>query len=213
MAKLSQGILGGISGKVGTVVGGSWKGIDYIRSKPAQVANPRTEGQVAQRTKFSATIEFLQPLNPFLKIGYKNYANKKTAFNAAMSYVLQNAITGTAPNFTVDYQNALVSRGSLTKALNPNAVSTNVAEIDFTWSNNAGSGNALATDKAMLVVYNPSDKSATYTTAGADRSTGAATIQVPATFSGDNVEVYIAFISADGVAVSDSIYVGQITVA
>jgi hypothetical protein len=213
MAKLSQGILGGISGKVGTVVGGSWKGIDYIRSKPAQVSNPRTEGQVAQRNKFTATLEFLQPLNPFLRIGYKNYTNKKSAFNAAMSYILKNAITGTAPNFSVDYQNAMVSRGSLTGALNPNGASTNVAEIDFSWTDNSGSGNAVATDKAMLVAFNPTDKSATYVTAGADRSTGNATLQVPSTFSGDNVEVYIAFISADGVAVSDSIYVGQITVA
>jgi hypothetical protein len=43
MGKISQGILGGISGKVGNVIGGSWKGIDYIRVKPSSVANPRTE--------------------------------------------------------------------------------------------------------------------------------------------------------------------------
>jgi hypothetical protein len=31
MAKISQGILGGFSGTVGTVVGGHWRGIDYMR--------------------------------------------------------------------------------------------------------------------------------------------------------------------------------------
>jgi hypothetical protein len=33
MASFQKGILGGFSGKVGTVVGGNWKGIDYMRSK------------------------------------------------------------------------------------------------------------------------------------------------------------------------------------
>jgi len=33
MAKIEHGILGGFSGKVGTVIGGTWKGIDFMRSK------------------------------------------------------------------------------------------------------------------------------------------------------------------------------------
>ena len=55
MGTIKKGVLGGFSGKVGTVVGASWKGIDYIRSLPASVKNPRTEGQVTQRTKFCLT--------------------------------------------------------------------------------------------------------------------------------------------------------------
>ena len=42
MGTISKGILGGFSGKVGTVIGGNWKGIDYMRSKAASVSNPRT---------------------------------------------------------------------------------------------------------------------------------------------------------------------------
>ena len=30
MGKISQGVLGGFSGKVGNVVGGTWKGIGYM---------------------------------------------------------------------------------------------------------------------------------------------------------------------------------------
>ena len=116
MGKISQGILGGLSGKVGNVIGGSWKGIDYIRIKPSSVTNPRTPGQVNQRNKFSATIEFLQPNKDFLNVGYKAFAIKKTAFNSAMSNVLSNAITGIAPNFTVDYSLALLSKGNSTNS-------------------------------------------------------------------------------------------------
>src|SRR5690554_8159341 len=103
MGVISQGILGGVSGKVGNVVGGSWKGIDYIRIKPSSVANPRTEGQVNQRNKFTITLEYLQATSDFIKIGYKSFAVKKTGFNAAMSYVLNNAVGGVAPNFTIDF--------------------------------------------------------------------------------------------------------------
>ena len=34
MGTISKGILGGFSGTVGTVIGGSWKGIDFL---PLQV--------------------------------------------------------------------------------------------------------------------------------------------------------------------------------
>ena len=86
MGTIKQGILGGFSGKVGSVVGASWKGIAYMRSLPQSVTNPRTEGQVNQRSKFAVTLGFLQPITTYLRVGYKGYASGKTAFNAAMSY-------------------------------------------------------------------------------------------------------------------------------
>ena len=133
MGKISQGILGGLSGKVGNVIGGSWKGIDYIRIKPSSVANPRTVGQVNQRTKFSSVLEFLQPNKDFIRLGYKNYAVKRTEFNSAMSYLLSNAITGIAPDFTVDYSKALLSRGSLSGVLNGTILTTIPGQVDFSW--------------------------------------------------------------------------------
>jgi hypothetical protein len=54
MGTIKQGILGGFSGKVGTVIGASWKGINYMRSIPQHVKNPRTAGQVSQRSKKAA---------------------------------------------------------------------------------------------------------------------------------------------------------------
>lgn len=86
MGKIGRGILGGVSGKVANVVGSRWKGIDYIRAKPLSVANPRTLLQVNQRTKFALVLRFLQPNLNFVKIGYKNYAVKKSQFNSAMCY-------------------------------------------------------------------------------------------------------------------------------
>ncbi len=213
MGKISQGILGGFSGKVGNVIGGNWKGIDYMRVKPANVANPKTEGQVDQRTKFFTVLQFLQPLKDFVKIGYKNYAIKMTEFNSAMSYILKNGVTGLYPDYTIDYANALISRGSLAGALNGTAASSAAGAIDFTWDDNSGNGNAQATDKALILAYNKAKGEAIFVTDGTVRSAGTQTLTVPDDFSGEPVECFIAFISADGLSVANSKYIGSVTVA
>lgn len=213
MGKINQGILGGFSGKVGNVIGGNWKGIDYMRVKPANVANPQTEGQVDQRTKFSTVLQFLQPLKDFVKVGYKYYAIKMTQFNSAMSYILKNAVAGSYPDFTIDYATALISRGSLAGVLNGAAASSAAGSVEFTWGDNTSESNASATDKAMILAYNSSKGEAIFVTDGAARSAGSQSLTVPDDFSGDSVECFIAFISEDGLSVANSKYVGSITVA
>ncbi|WP_282036202.1 DUF6266 family protein [Saccharicrinis aurantiacus] len=213
MGKINQGILGGFSGKVGNVIGGNWKGIDYMRVKPASVANPQTEGQVDQRSKFSTVLRFLQPMKDFVKVGYKGYANKMTEFNSAMSYNLKNAITGAYPDFTIDYASALISRGSLAGVLNGVVDSASAGNVSFTWSDNSTDGNAQATDKAMLLVFNAIKNECIFITDGELRSLGAQTLTVPDNYSGDQVECFIAFISEDGTSVSNSKYIGAVTVA
>lgn len=213
MGKISQGILGGVSGKVGNIIGGNWKGIDYIRIKPSSVANPRTKGQVEQRTKFSTVLAFLQPMTDFLKTGFKLYSSGMTQFNAAMSYNLANAVTQNGTDIVIDYPNALVTRGNLTGVVNGNAVSNNPAEVVINWDDNSDSGNALASDKALIVALNTVKGEAIYTIAGPLRSAGTATMILPVEYSGDKIETYLGFISGDGSRVSNSAYLGSVTVA
>lgn len=213
MGKISQGILGGLSGKVGNVIGGNWKGIDYLRIKPSSVANPRTVGQVNQRNKFSATIQFLQPNKDFLNVGYKAFAVKKTAFNSAMSYILGNAITGTAPNFNVDYSLALLSRGSLSTPLDPTTDLTTAGQVTFGWDDNSADGNANTTDKAMVLAYNPSKKESIYLLDGAIRTATTQVLTLPTSYTGDTIELFMAFVSDNGKVVSNSVYLGSGTVA
>ena len=155
MGKIAQGILGGVSGAIGNVIGASWKGIDYIRIKPASVSDPQTDSQLDQRSKFAVTMHFLQPLLEFLRTGFKQFAVKMSGINAAMSYNIKNALTGTYPNISIDYPNALVSRGNLAAALNQVAASTVAGTVTFTWDDNSGEIGASAYDKTLLVVYNP----------------------------------------------------------
>ena len=212
MGTIKQGILGGFSGKVGTVIGSSWKGISYMRGQAQHVKNPRSAGQVNQRTKFNLVLNFLQPNVPYIRIGYKSMAAKQTEFNAAMSYILKNAVTGSYPNYALDYTNVMVSTGGLTQ-VNDAAASWVAAsnKLTFTWTDNSGVGNALATDKAMPFIYNKTKNETIYNTAGATRTTHTMDVTVPNNWAGDKVEVYLGMVSEDGTLVADSIYLGEKT--
>jgi hypothetical protein len=210
MGTIKQGILGGFSGKVGTVIGGNWKGIDYMRSKAASISNPKTEAQLDQRARFGAALKFLQPLTSFLRVGFKNYAVKMTAFNSAMSYNLNNAMDGVYPEYFIDYESALVSRGSLPGALNPQVQSTTPNQIDFGWSDNSEDSTASANDRVLLVALNPAKQKAISIIGGNERSVGEQSIEIPSAFAGDEIHCFIAFQNANQSVLSNSVYVGSV---
>ena len=212
MGTIKQGILGGFSGKVGTVIGSSWKGISYMRGQAQHVKNPRSAGQLNQRSKFSLALSFLQPVVPYIRIGYKSQAAKQTEFNAAMSYTIKNAITGSYPNYALDYTKIVVSKGGLTQVTGATASwNNNSNEVKIDWTDNSGVGNALATDKAMPFIYNKAKGETIYDTAGATRATHTQSLTVPNDWEGDKVEVYLGMVSDDGKEVADSIYLGEVT--
>lgn len=57
MGIINQGILGGVRGKVGNVVGGGWKGIDWLRVRVIPT-NPQTAAQVLVRQKMAKLIGY-----------------------------------------------------------------------------------------------------------------------------------------------------------
>ena len=211
MGRIKRGILGGFHGTVGTVVGASWKGIDYMRSKAESIKNPRTRGQVTQRNRFATTLQFLQPITSYIRIGFRPYAVKQTSFNAAMAYNIKNAIVGEYPNFELDYSKALVSRGTLTPVEGANANVTS-SGVTFFWRDNSGTGNALLTDMAMPLLFNKDKEEAVFSTAGGKRFEEETTLTGPADWTGSKVEAYLGFISADGKSVATSIYLGKVTI-
>lgn len=203
MGKISQGILGGFSGKVGTVIGSTWKSIYYIRAIATSVKDSRTEKQLIQRSKFLASINFLKTVTPFVRIGYRNYAYRQSEFNAAMSYMLKYAVTGDGEQATIDFDKTLLAQGSLTTATDA-AVQVEAGKATFTWTDNSDTGNAVATDKVMVLAYNKDRQETVYNTAAATRADGTAELVLPANWADDALAVYLAFYSKDGQRVSNS---------
>lgn len=146
MAIISRGILGGFKGKVANVVGTSWKGRAVMKSLPLSVANPRSAGQVTQRTKFSNVTQIASSfLNSWIKPLWNPFAgnisgyNKFTSVNVPLANVDLN-LTIEATKFTSGGVDALTDSEFVTDLDNYNPT------MQFTWTTDTN-GNKLATDK------------------------------------------------------------------
>lgn len=213
MGTYRKGILGAFFGKVGTVVGSTWNGIDYMRSLPRRSGKAATDAQLEQRVKLAMAAGFLGPVSSLVNTGFKSVAVNQSGFNVATSLLISEAISGTYPNFLIDYPKVLISKGNLTGPWNVQISSAAPSALDINWTDNTGSGTAKGTDKAVVMIYNPVQSQYVFTLEGSQRSAAGDVLALPADFSGDTVEVWIAFISADKKTISTSIYAGNAVIA
>ncbi len=208
MGIINKGILGGFSGKVGNIIGGNWKGIDYMRSKSSRTKFTPSEAQHSQQLKFKLTMGFLQTLTGLLRLTFSDFAVKMSGINNAMKYNLANAVNGIYPVFQIDYTMVLVSRGDLPNAFGPTAIMGAGGILTYAWTDNSGVGIAKPDDQAIFVAYCPELKQAVYTTTGGRRDALTGDLDVSA-FTGKQVETYISFVSETGNRTAVSNYTGS----
>ena len=212
MGTLEQGLFGGFSGKVGNVVGVCRQGVYYVRSLPAKVNDPKTEKQVKQRGKFAVVMDFLKAITPFVRVGFQFQAEgAKSAFNAAMSYNIRHGVKSGKEGVELDWPNVLISRGSLGGAREVH-VEIAQGELRVGWDSRS-KGNARGDDVAMILAYNSVKQQPVYDLNASKRATGIAAVRLPRGWEGDTIETFLAFKTADGIEVSDSIYLGRYVVS
>ena len=217
MATFQQGIHGKFSGRVGNVVGSSWKGTGVMRIRPASVSNPNTGRQQQQRGKFGMVVRFIQAHTPLVRSGFKPWANGLTPYNAAVSYNLANAIIGEVPNLSIDFSKVLISRGDLPLVSNLTSTAPAPGALLLEWSGSTLLKGARADDKLMVSVYNEADNVSLAYASVAERSTGTAELDIPTEWAGKTVEVLVFLIAADAIGgvetksqVSNTVWGGQV---
>lgn len=215
MGRISRGYLGGFQGQLGTAYGCFWRLMDLIKAMPRKVKRPATPAQLPARLRMALITSFLAKLSNIIKIGFKQVAQPgQSAMNAAVSYNLSHAVTGTSPDYTIDFPKLLISKGKLPTPYLVEVIIDAPAQVKFKWQlPPAGSQNAgNPTDKAIFVVYNAARGQLVTLEGVVVRSTLQYALQIPPDFSGDIVHCYMSFVSADGKQASDSIYVTGIEV-
>ncbi|MEI7595595.1 MAG: DUF6266 family protein [Bacteroidota bacterium] len=212
MAIVQNPITGRTRKKFGSAVFSKQFGKNTLRTKPLEVANPRTEGQVNQRNKFSLMVESGRLLLSFIKTSFKQATVGMSEFNTYMKENIKTAITGSAGNYSIDYSLLVVAKGTLTGLEEPAATSEAGHVVNISWVDNQGQSDALATDKLMYLIVNPAKQKVVYSTGAALRADESQSVTVPAGFIGDSVHVYAAFISETGAKVSDSEYLGELVI-
>jgi hypothetical protein len=210
MAKLKNGIMGGLSGKIGPVVGASWKRKHYIRSRPAPRTKPFSRAQLEHQAKFALVADFLLSMRSALQTGFPEKASDMSGYNAALRHAFHRAVTGEYPDLRIDYSQVLISDGYLF-GTDGYSVRPKRGHIIFTWNDNSGKGHAKHNDKVWLVVY-CEDKNCSHVYSQPYlRSTGTARVSAHG-FGGKRVQTYLTFISADGTRAATSLYTGPLVV-
>lgn len=205
MSVLKQGILGGISGRIGNVVGSSWKGIPVIKSRPLSVSNPKTAPQVAQRTKMTNAVAFARAiLAIFIKPLWDRFQTGMSGYNA---FIAENiALFSTAMPLTP--ANLVTSKGKMAAtaiSVMTAAAASNYVHIE--WVDDSGEGYKLSTDKVYVVVINEDKESVQAFDTGAARDDVSADVEFDeGLLAGETVYAYLSFLRDDGTVVGNNSY-------
>ena len=212
MATINQGILGGFSGKIGNVVGRTWRGKNVLRSAPRKSTKPISAAQQRQRDKFKCVLQFLTPLKGILTETFGANVGSKTPFNHAMSYHMKEAVIHTPTGFTMEYAKVLVAMGGLCGLENSVVQSATAHSLQITWQDNSTQGLAYPTDAFLVVAYAPSIHSFEYFKGNSLRETEQAILNFTAPFYGETVHLWASFTNNNKALTATSRYLGAFVI-
>lgn len=209
MARLPQGILGGVVGSVGNLVGTSWKGIPIIKTKPLSVSNPKTTKQIAQRTKMSNIVAFSQPiLSTIIKPLNDRFAQRQSGYNLFVSRnikLFENEFPSPAGDL-------IISNGKLgdTAILDVSAANAS-NELGIIINSDLDNAFKQDTDLVYVLVVNETSGAIVGGISPATRGVGVISFQTIEDFKTDDVlQIYLSFLRADGTMVSNTSHITKI---
>ena len=199
MGKFHNGVLGTMTGKVGGVVGRTWKGINTVASYQPNVSNPRTNSQMAQRGKLSLLTALASQLNTgFIKPLWDRDAKKMSGFNA----FIQANMSAVDVNGDIVWEDLIASKGKMVKPDIIDVVSA-AGVLTLTWSPAISDAYSQPSDKLYFAVVNPAKMKVYTFSAIANRSAGTCTVELPDSVGAQFI-LYSAFRRVDGSVVSNS---------
>lgn len=211
MATIRHGANGGFRGKAGSVIGSSWKSIDYIKGLYKKSTKPATQEQKEQRERFAILMRFLLPITPFLKIGFgQKTADRMTPHNVAYQENSKTAVIGAYPTFELDYSAIRISTGSYASG-GTMSVESDQGMLSVTWSTELNEVyDSREDDRVYILLYQPVIDEFLAAPNAPTRGDGNVNIQLPDHFLGEEGHVWIFFTNRNGKKVSKSTYLGRI---
>ena len=211
MGKFNQGILGGFSGKVGTVIGAFWKGRNVMRALPRYFHDANTPDQQKQRAKFKTVGKLVSIMSPLLAIGYKMFAVDETAQNVFVRDTLAN---GFGASGAIDYDRLRFAKGSFVNVATPSATVGQNHTLNVAWDDNTGAGiGVTGSDPVFVMALNPAKNEMVYDTENNIREDESATLTHPSGWAGDTVHIYVATKELKGPICSNSVKAATVTAA
>ena len=195
-------------GKLDNVVGFKQRGKHYYRMVGCSHSDPNTPAQQEHRAKFTYVTQLIHKIGAVYKTGYALFNPEKSQRSHFFSNLWSEAVTGNMNDgYTVDYEKVKIARGLLLPTYSMTcSVLGAQHKCSYSWTDNSGQGDAEATDKICINLYNPTQGVSMMFEDVATRAAEACQVQYSTAWAGDTVYNYIFWKKADG-SCSDSILV------
>jgi hypothetical protein len=211
MARMEHGLLGSFSGKIGDVIGFKRNGIQYIRSISKKKNTDHSPARTAHMAKFTMLTKFLSPLSHFMNQVHKKNFKGKSGYNKLCSLNMKEIVTGSYPDFKIDYYKVVVTKGPLKQPDDATVACARPGKLVFTWNESNDHHYEMSTDFVYIAIYDDEIKCWKIFENAATRKDGKCTLNLTE-HRGHPVQSYIGFIAHDGLRVSNSQYIGMINV-
>lgn len=190
-----MGYMGTQIGKLGTAVGFRWRGKDVYRAYQKFVSNPKTEGQLLARAKFTLLVELSRQMAGAIVKGLakSSYALGMTSYNQFMQ-VNYTKVTGASPAaVSIDMSQVEISKGTTAEVtLNPTLDTSTPGSVTVAINDaNLGDPYASRNDELYAFVFCP-DAGRGVLSLPVARTVGASiSVECPTSWSGLEVHVYV----------------------
>lgn len=155
MGIIEKGANGPFRGKAGSVIGSSWRKINYIKGLPRfPKQHTPSAKQATQRQKFILLTHFLRPLSKLLELGFRKYTDRATGYNAAFRFNYDHAFVETGEAITLNYSALQFSEGTLYPAGGERAW-TEGHVLYITWDPNTYGMGGAVDDVVYITGYHP----------------------------------------------------------
>ena len=206
-----MGILGGFSGRVGTVVGYYRRGGWYVRAYQPHIKDRKSEAQLEQRGRFKAMIQFASQATGVLRVGLReaaraagltegnlflkenhagfgtaNYANCAKAGAAELGADCSNGCRG------VDFAGLRFSKGRLAGVRLTEATVDEGGALRVKWQSLGGQ----PADRVHIFIYSEAQRQGVCAEAG--RAAGHTAVLLPDGFAAAGLHVWAFAASASG---------------
>jgi hypothetical protein len=212
MSKFNSTTFGEISGRHGSAVAAKTKKDGNILKVFKAPSNPKTDKQVAVRTKFAFVTSYLSCMRDLFKYTFKDNGG----YNAAMSYAFSNAVTGTAPNWTMDVSKLVMAVGSSNVYISGTHTVTkttgSTVKVDWYTGNIHDNivNNAKPTDTVTVVFFNEDLREAMLYEPEVTRLEGTVDVELPDNWISGKAHCWIYFTRANKSLNSNSVYLSEV---
>ncbi|RZM24840.1 MAG: hypothetical protein EOO88_21430 [Pedobacter sp.] len=212
MGILENGILGGVRNKVGPAIGKKFRGMDLVVGPYRESNKPEKPGEIRQQNKFGMLNYFLDYVREVVDVGFKQYARKHTAVNAAHSHNFAHAFIEEGDELKLNFPKLALSRGNVAIPNCPSVALTAANMLTFSWLPEAENQNTRRNDRASFVVWQVIENKPLVLVNTVVRSDLQFSLEIKGDLQGETLHCYMNFTNDSGKLVGNSIYVGAVEI-